>query len=122
MIEQIFSDGVGTISITGETVRLDLITFSPTETDAGGQPKAVFQQRIVMTSDAFLRSANKVHEAAQVLSKMVANARAAAVGRAESPPAPPPAAIPQEPSAPPPPAAPENEPATPPVPPKRPFP
>ena len=75
MVEQTFSDGIGTISITGGTVRLDLITFSPIEKDANGQPKAVFQQRIVMTADAFMHSAEKVQEAAQVLMKMAANVR-----------------------------------------------
>jgi hypothetical protein len=126
LIEQIFSDGIGTISIAGGTVRLDLITFSPTEKDAGGQPKAVFQQRIVMTADAFVRSAEKVQEAAQVLAKLAANARPSAGAKAESeslqaaepiaagPLQPPPQPAAVAPSA--------NEPAKPVIPPKRPFP
>ncbi len=127
MIEQIFSDGIGTISITGGTVRFDLITFSPTENDAGGQPKAVFQQRIVMTADAFLHSAGKVQEAVQVLAKLAANARAPAGARPETESLttaePLPFAVPQQPPVLSGPAAPPaSEPAKPANLPKRPFP
>ncbi len=70
MDDQIFSDGIGTISVIGATVRLDFVALSPTEREANGQPKAVFRQRIVMGVDGFLRSAAKVQEAVQALSKM----------------------------------------------------
>jgi len=68
--EQIFSDGIGTITVIGATVRLDFVALSPTERDPNGQPKAVFKQRIVMGVDGFMRSASKVQEAVQALSKM----------------------------------------------------
>ena len=70
MDEQIFSDGIGTITVIGATVRLDFVALSPTERDPNGQPKAVFKQRIVMGVDGFIRSASKVQEAVQALSKM----------------------------------------------------
>ncbi len=70
MDDQIFSDGIGTISVIGATVRVDYVALSPTEREANGQPKAVFRQRIVMSVDGFLRSAAKVQEAVQALSKM----------------------------------------------------
>jgi hypothetical protein len=72
--DQVFSDGIGTISVIGGTVRLDFVALSPTEREANGQPKAVFRQRIVMGVDGFLRSAAKVQEAVQALSKMGATA------------------------------------------------
>jgi len=68
--DQIFSDGIGTITVIGATVRLDFVALSPTEREPNGQPKAVFKQRIVMGVDGFLRSASKVQEAVQALSKM----------------------------------------------------
>jgi hypothetical protein len=68
--DQIFSDGIGTISVIGATVRVDFVALSPTEREANGQPKAVFRQRIVMGVDGFLRSAAKVQEAVQALQKM----------------------------------------------------
>ena len=70
MGEQLFSDGIGSISIVGGVVRIDLVVLSPTEKEAGGQPKAVFQQQIVMGAEAFLRSTEKMHGAAQALAKL----------------------------------------------------
>ena len=74
MDDQIFSDGIGTISVIGATVRVDFVALSPTEREPNGQPKAVFRQRIVMGVDGFLRSAAKVQEAVQALQKMGAAA------------------------------------------------
>jgi hypothetical protein len=65
MEQQIFSDGIGKISVIGGVVRLDLMTYSATETDAKGQPRAVLTQRIVMGADGFLRASEKILEAAQ---------------------------------------------------------
>jgi hypothetical protein len=70
--EQLFSDGIGSIAIVGGIVRIDLVVLSATEKDAGGHPKAVFQQQIVMGAEAFLRSTEKMHGAAQALAKLAA--------------------------------------------------
>ena len=70
MVEQIFSDGIGTISIIGGTVRVDFMVFALDEKNADGRPKAVHLQRIVMAPEGFLRSAEKIQEAAQALSKL----------------------------------------------------
>lgn len=70
MGEQIFSDGIGSIAITGGTVRVDLVTISPTDKDVNGQPKAVFQQRIVMTIDGFTHAAAKIQEAMQAIARL----------------------------------------------------
>lgn len=67
MDEQVFVDGIATISAIAGTVRLDFITYSPTEKDASGQPAAVFCQRLIMGTEAFLHVAEKIHEAAQTL-------------------------------------------------------
>jgi hypothetical protein len=50
-------------------VRADLVTFSPTETDAGGQPRPIFAGRLVMGLDAFQRSAEKMQEAVQAIAR-----------------------------------------------------
>ena len=78
MSEQIFSDGIGSISIIGGIVRIDFIVLSPTEKDAGGQPKAIFQQQLVMGAEAFLRSTEKMQGAAQALAKLVTQQASAA--------------------------------------------
>ena len=68
MDDQVFVDGIGTISVIGGTVRVDLVAYSPTEKDASGQPAPVFRQRLIMGTEAFLHAADKIHEAAQTLS------------------------------------------------------
>lgn len=65
MDQQLFTDGIGRITVIGGVVRLDLVTYSPIETDANGQPRAVLTQRVVMGVDAFLRSSEKVVETVQ---------------------------------------------------------
>lgn len=102
MDHQVFSDGIGQITVVGGTVRLDFVAYSPTEKDAKGQPAAVFCQRIIMGADAFLQSAGKIHETVEAMSKL---------GRRS-----PPADAPAEPAA----AMPSAPPPAPP--PKRPFP
>jgi hypothetical protein len=69
MDQQIFTDGIGRITVIGGVVRLDLVTFSPNETDAQGKPRQIFTQRVVMGTEAFLRSAEKVRDIVQQLSQ-----------------------------------------------------
>lgn len=73
MDQQIFTDGIGRITVIGGVVRLDLVTYSPNETDAHGKPRQVFTQRVVMGTEAFLRSAEKVREIVQQLSHLGAH-------------------------------------------------
>jgi hypothetical protein len=70
MDRQIFSDGIGQITVVGGTVRLDFVAFSPTEKDAKGQPVAVFCQRIIMGAEGFLQSAGKIQETVEAMSKL----------------------------------------------------
>jgi hypothetical protein len=107
LVEQIFSDGIGSITVIGGTVRIDFVTFSPNDKEANGQPKVVHLQQIVMVPEGFLRSSEKIQEAAQALSKLgVTAARPSGEPRIVEPSAPP-SASGQPPSA---------------TPPKRPFP
>lgn len=69
MEQQIFCDGIGRISIIGGVVRLDLFTYSPSETDANGNPRPVLTHRVVMGTEGFLRSSEKVMEAVQVIGR-----------------------------------------------------
>lgn len=78
MEPQLFTDGIGRITVIGGVVRLDMVTYSPNETDATGRPRQVFTQRIVMGTDAFLRSSEKIVEIVQQLTQaMTAKARPA---------------------------------------------
>jgi len=84
MEQQLFTDGIGRITVIGGVVRLDMVTYSPNDTDAQGRPRQVFTQRIVMGTDAFLRSSEKVVEIVQQLTA-ARPARAPAVAPAPAP-------------------------------------
>jgi hypothetical protein len=57
MHEELYADGISEITMTGNVVRIDFVSLSPTERDANNKPKAVFRQRIVMPADGFANSA-----------------------------------------------------------------
>lgn len=69
MEHQIFCDGIGRISVIGGVVRLDLFNYSPTETDANGQPRPILSHRIVMGMEGFVRSSEKVLDAMQQINR-----------------------------------------------------
>ncbi|ANY82241.1 hypothetical protein BB934_28315 (plasmid) [Microvirga ossetica] len=56
MQDEVYSDGIAEITITGPIVRIDLMSLSPAERDANNNPKPAFRQRIVMPVDAFANS------------------------------------------------------------------
>ncbi len=117
MEQQIFSDGIGRISVIGGIVRLDLVTYSATEADAGGQPRPILTQRLVMGVDGFLRSSEKILEAVQAITRAQGQPAAAPVPQSSAPiPAPP------IPAPAPPPAEPAPSPWTAPAKPRAPFP
>jgi hypothetical protein len=103
MEQHIYCDGIGRIAIIGGVVRLDLFTYSPTETDANGNPRPVLSHRIVMGTEGFARSSEKVVEAVQFLARNRAPQPPAAPPPQAAPPAPipPPQARPQTPQWPP---------------------
>lgn len=62
MDNEIYSDGIGEITVSGSVVRIDLVSLSPTERDASNNPKPVFRQRIVMPVDMFANSAELIQK------------------------------------------------------------
>jgi hypothetical protein len=79
-MDQFFFDGLGNITVIGGTVRLDFLTFSPTETDANGRPQAVPAQRVIMSIEGFARATEKMQETVQTLSKIIQASREQAQG------------------------------------------
>lgn len=67
MHNELYADGIGEITISGSTVRIDLVSLSPTERDASNAPKAVFRQRVVMSLENFANSAELMQKALQGL-------------------------------------------------------
>lgn len=89
MHDQVFADGLGQISVIGATVRLDFVTYSPTEKDPNGRPIAVFRQQIIMTMEGFTQAAEKMREATNAISNHVASLRPREVPAAAEPVVPP---------------------------------
>ena len=72
MDNQVYSDDIGAISVTGPVVRFDLMVLSPTHAtqgDQGAKPELVFQQRVIMPLDAFLRAVSRMQGAVKDMEK-----------------------------------------------------
>lgn len=59
MHSEVFADGIGEITVTGHIVRIDLVSLTPGERNADGQPVSAFRQRIVMPLEG-LKSAHEL--------------------------------------------------------------
>lgn len=67
MQTELFTDGVGEITVSGTIVRVDLVSLSPTERDADNTPKRVFRQRLVFSVEGFANSVELMQRALQGL-------------------------------------------------------
>jgi hypothetical protein len=63
MSNELYADGIGEITVTGTIVRIDLMSLSATERDAGNNPVPVFRQRIIMPVDAFANAVDLMQKA-----------------------------------------------------------
>jgi hypothetical protein len=67
MHDELYTDGVDEITISGTIVRVDLVSLSPTERDANNAPKKVFRQRLIFSAEAFANSIEVMQNALQGL-------------------------------------------------------
>ena len=67
MHEEVYTDGVDEITVSGSIVRIDLFTLSPTERDASNLPKKVFRQRLILSAEGFANSVEVMQNALQGL-------------------------------------------------------
>lgn len=67
MQTELYSDGIGEITITGSIVRVDLMSLSPTERDANNNPKSVIRQRVIFTVEGFANSVDLMQKALRSL-------------------------------------------------------
>lgn len=84
MEEHIYSDDIGTITVTGAIVRFDLMVQSVTEKDPAGKPKLVVRQRVIMPIDAFLRATTRMQNSVQDMLKKGVIQRAPKEGGAKA--------------------------------------
>ncbi|KMO39074.1 hypothetical protein VQ02_10520 [Methylobacterium variabile] len=67
MIQETYSDGISEITVTGSIVRVDLMSLSPSERDAHGNPVPMLRQRLIMPADAFANAADLMQTVKQSL-------------------------------------------------------
>jgi hypothetical protein len=67
MHDELYTDGIGEITVSGAVVRVDLVSLSPTERDESGAPKSVFRQRLIFTLEGFANSVELIQKAFQGL-------------------------------------------------------
>jgi hypothetical protein len=63
MHAELYTDGIEEITVTGTVVRVDLVSFSPTERDANNHPKKVFRQRLIFSVETFANSVEVMQSA-----------------------------------------------------------
>ena len=68
-MEELFADSVGGIAVTGPVIRIDLVSFSPSEKNDKNQPQPVFRQRIIMPIEGFVHSFGLMAQVMQQLEK-----------------------------------------------------
>ena len=56
MNREIFADGISAVHVTGNLVRIDLMTVQPQLKSKDGQPVVEVNQRIIMPLDGFVQS------------------------------------------------------------------
>ena len=56
MNQEIFVDGVSAVHVTGNVVRIDLMTLQPHLKSDNGQPVVEVNKRIIMPLDGFVQS------------------------------------------------------------------
>lgn len=62
MHDEIYADGVGEVTVTGNVVRIDMVSLSPAQKDANNRPSAVFRQRVIMPIEAFANTAELLNK------------------------------------------------------------
>lgn len=67
MHPELFSDGIGEITVSGSIVRVDLTSLSPTERNPDNTPRAVLRQRVIFSVEGFANSVDVMQKALQGL-------------------------------------------------------
>lgn len=62
MITESYTDGISEITVTGSIVRVDLMSLSPSERDANGNPVPMVRQRLILPADAFANAADLMQQ------------------------------------------------------------
>jgi hypothetical protein len=85
MQDELYTDGIDEIMVSGTIVRVDLISLSPRERDANNMPKKVFRQRLIFSAEGFANSVEVMQNALQGLVDAGVIKREAPKAAAETP-------------------------------------
>ena len=69
MHSELYTDGISEITVSGSVVRVDLVSFSPTERDSNNNPQKIFRQRLIFSTEAFANSVEIMNKALQTLAE-----------------------------------------------------
>jgi|APSaa5957512535_1039671.scaffolds.fasta_scaffold350087_1 hypothetical protein len=67
MSDEIYTDGIGEITVTGSVVRVDLMTMAVNDKDEEGRLKPAFKQRIIFPIEGFAHAAEAMLQMRQQL-------------------------------------------------------
>lgn len=67
MHPEIYTDGIGEITVSGSIVRVDLTSLSPTDRNPDNTPRPAFRQRVIFSIEGFANSVDVMQKALQGL-------------------------------------------------------
>ena len=67
MSEEVFADAIGEITVTGNVVRVDLLTMAVNEKDDQGRLKPKFKQRVIFPIEGFAHATEAMIQMRQQL-------------------------------------------------------
>lgn len=67
MADEIFTDAIGEITVTGSVVRVDLLTMSVNDKDDEGRLKPTFKQRLIFPIEGFAHATEAMVQMRQQL-------------------------------------------------------
>ncbi len=64
-IKEVYIDGIGSIAFIGGVIRADLVRYSSNKKDDKGNPTLEAQQRLIISPQGFLQTANAINNLMQ---------------------------------------------------------
>ena len=64
-VEEVYIDGIGSITFIGGVIRADLVRYSPDKKDNKGNPVLEAKERLIISPQGFLQTANAINNLMQ---------------------------------------------------------
>lgn len=69
MQDEVFADSIGEITVSGQTVRIDIASLSPTDRDSNNNPTLRFRMRVIMPVDGFVNAVELMQKVVRSLAE-----------------------------------------------------